>query len=91
MSSYPPSPVETPIDEPPKRLSSTRKAVLLSVFCFAQSLDAFNNAAIFPAIPALERSMGIAHSQSAWILSGFQLTFASFLLIVCLITFLLAT
>ncbi|KAH0835604.1 major facilitator superfamily domain-containing protein [Lanmaoa asiatica] len=82
MSSPTPAlPAQALVDELPKRPSSTRKLVLLLIFCFAQFLDAFNNAAIFPAIPALEGSMGITQSQSAWVVSGFQLTFASFLLI----------
>ena len=76
--------VETLVDKPTRRLSLTRKLVMLSVFCFAQFLDAFNNAALFPAIPALEGFMDIKQSQSAWIISAFQLTFASLLLIVCL-------
>lgn len=79
------SPPETSPDPLPKQLSLTRKLVLLLMFCFAQFLDAFNNSALFPAIPSLESSMGITESQSAWIISAFQLTFASFLLIVCVI------
>jgi MFS family permease len=85
------SPAETLAGEPSKQLSLTHKLVLLLMFCFAQFLEAFNNAALVPAIPTLMRSMGITGSQSAWILSAFQLTFASFLLIVRLVTFLLAT
>lgn len=78
---------ETMVDKPQKQLSWIRKLVLLLIFCFAQFLDAFNISALFPAVPALEISMGITQSQSAWIISAFQLTFASFLLIVCFITF----
>ena len=74
------------VNEPPKRFSLARKLILLLMFCLAQFLDAFNNSALFPAIPALEGSMDITQSQSPWIISGFQLTFASFLLIVCLVT-----
>ncbi|KAG9312486.1 major facilitator superfamily domain-containing protein [Chiua virens] len=87
----PPSPPATLVEEPLKRLSFARKLTLLLMFCFAQFLDSFNNSALFPAIPALENSMGITQSQSAWIISAFQLTFASFLLIVCPIVFSLAT
>ncbi|KAF9221119.1 MFS general substrate transporter [Gyrodon lividus] len=77
----PASPSQTLIDEPPKHLSLTRKLVLLLMFCFAQFLDAFNISALFSAIPALEASMNITESQSVWIISAFQLTFASSLLI----------
>ncbi|KAG1827908.1 major facilitator superfamily domain-containing protein [Suillus variegatus] len=69
------SPAETPV------LSLTRKLVLLFMFCLAQFLDAFSNSALFSAIPVLEVSMGMTESQSTWIMSAFQLTFASFLLI----------
>ncbi|KIK95726.1 hypothetical protein PAXRUDRAFT_826748 [Paxillus rubicundulus Ve08.2h10] len=75
------SPTETLTHEPPKQLSLARKLVLLSMFCIAQFLDAFNNSALLAAIPALEGSMGITESESVWIISAFQLTFASSLLI----------
>ncbi|KAG1858472.1 major facilitator superfamily domain-containing protein [Suillus subluteus] len=51
------------------------------MLCLAQFLDAFNNSALFSAIPTLEVSMGMTESQSTWIISAFKLTFASFLLI----------
>lgn len=82
LSRAPGSPVTTLTDEPTKRFSLARKVVLLLMFCFAQFLDAFNNAALVPAIPTLVRSVGITGSQLAWIISAFQLTFASFLLMV---------
>ncbi|KAH7915495.1 major facilitator superfamily domain-containing protein [Hygrophoropsis aurantiaca] len=75
------SPTETLIDEAPRGLSLARKLVLLTMFCLAQFLDSFNNSALFSAIPALEISMSMTESQSTWIMSAFQLTFASFLLI----------
>ncbi|KAF8129735.1 major facilitator superfamily domain-containing protein [Boletus edulis] len=74
-------PPETPTDEPTMHLSLTRKFILLLLFCFAEFLDTFNNSALVPAIPPLEASMGITESQSAWLISAFKLTFASFLLI----------
>ncbi|EGN97460.1 hypothetical protein SERLA73DRAFT_75140 [Serpula lacrymans var. lacrymans S7.3] len=83
MSSPPPvSIVEAPGNEElPKTLSRAKKMVLLAIFCLAQFLDSFNTSALFSAIPSLEISLNIAESQSAWIISAFQLTFASFLLI----------
>ncbi|KAG2048631.1 MFS general substrate transporter [Suillus hirtellus] len=77
----PPSPAETVVDHEPHIYSRTRRLILLFLFCLAQFLDSFNNSALFSAIPALEVSMGMTESQSTWIISGFQLTFASFLLI----------
>ena len=47
-------------------------------------MDAANNSALFSAIPALVEAFGITESESTWIISAFQLTFASFLLIVSL-------
>ncbi|KAG1725479.1 major facilitator superfamily-domain-containing protein [Suillus paluster] len=64
-----------------KRLSLTRKLVLLAMLCLAQSLDSFNFAALFSAIPVLDISMGMTETQSTWIFSASQLTFSSFLLI----------
>ena len=76
------SPAGTLVDGGPKELPLFRKLVLLVVFCLAQFLDAINNSALFSALPALEISMGMTESQSTWMISAFQLTFASFLLIV---------
>jgi len=76
------SPAGTLVDGEPKGLSRTRKLVLLVIFCLVQFLDDFNNSALFSAIPALDISMGMTESQSIWILSASQLTFASFLLVV---------
>ncbi|KAG0700177.1 major facilitator superfamily [Suillus ampliporus] len=68
-------------DGQPKRLSLTRRLVLLAMFSLAQFLEAFSAAALISAIPTLEASMGLTGSQSTWIISAFQLTFSSFLLI----------
>ncbi|OAX36161.1 MFS general substrate transporter [Rhizopogon vinicolor AM-OR11-026] len=75
------SPSVTLVDGEPKGLSRTRKLVLLVIFCLVQFLDDFNNSALFSAIPAIDISMGMTESQSTWILTASQLTFASFLLI----------
>ncbi|CCM01857.1 uncharacterized protein FIBRA_03928 [Fibroporia radiculosa] len=76
------SPAQTLVDgRIPQRFSPFRRYLLLMVFCFAQFLDSVNNSALFSAIPALENSLGINESESTWVISAFQLTFASFLLI----------
>jgi len=73
------SPAQTLVDgRVPQRFSPFRRYLLLIVFCFAQFLDAFNNSALFSAIPSLENSLGLSESESTWIISAFQLTFASF-------------
>lgn len=63
-------------------LTSPRKLLLLGVFCLALFLDAFNNSALFVAIPPIAIQLNIPNSQSVWLLSGYQLTFAALLLIV---------
>lgn len=61
-----------------------QKAVLLTVFCFAQFLDAFNNSSFFAAIPPIARDLNISNSDSVWLISAYQLTFAALLLSVSL-------
>ncbi|OBZ72813.1 putative MFS-type transporter EfpA [Grifola frondosa] len=76
------SPAQTLVDgKLPQRLSTFRRYVLLLIFCLAQFLDAFNNSALFSAIPSLVIALDMSESESTWIISAFQLTFASFLLI----------
>ena len=77
------SPVQTLIDDKvPQRYSVTRRYFLLIVFCLAIFLDGFNTAALYSAIPSLAKSLDMTESESTWLISAFQLTFASFLLIV---------
>ena len=61
--------------------SPARRYILLAMFCVAQFLDSYNLAALFTA-DTMVQSMGITEEESAWIVSAYQLTFASFLLIV---------
>ncbi|KAL1942302.1 hypothetical protein VTO73DRAFT_6366 [Trametes versicolor] len=76
------SPAQTLVDgRVPQKYSPARRYVLLLIFCLAQFLDAFNNSALFSAIPSLVVSLGMSEAESTWIISAFQLTFASFLLI----------
>ena len=78
------SPTQTLVDgHIPQKYSVARRYLLLIIFCLAQFLDAFNNSALFSAIPSLVTSLDMNESESTWIISAFQLTFASFLLIVC--------
>ena len=77
-----PLPAGTLVDGRLKELPLSRRLVLLVIFCLAQFLDSFNDSALFSALPALEVSMGMTESQYTWMISAFQLTFASFLLIV---------
>ena len=64
------------------RQTDLRKKLLLVIFCFAQFLDTFNNSALFAAIPPISAAIGISNSDSVWLISAYQLTFAAFLLVV---------
>lgn len=63
-------------------ISNARRLTLLFLFCLAMFLDSFNLTALFTAIPVLKERFNLDESQSSWIISGFQLTYAAFLLIV---------
>lgn len=82
MLAPPLSPTDTLVDVTVIRLSNARRYTLLIMFCLAQLLDAFNHASLFSAIPSLIDSLGLTESESTWLMSAFQLTFASFLLVV---------
>ena len=58
-----------------------RRYALLAMLCMAQFLDSFNLSALFTANTMTE-SMGMSEGDTAWIVSAYQLTFGSFLLIV---------
>ena len=73
---------DTLVDVTVVRLSSARRYTLLITFCLAQFLDAFINAALFSAMPSLINSLGFTESETTWVMSAFQLTSASFLLVV---------
>ncbi|KAG6868435.1 hypothetical protein C0993_002918 [Termitomyces sp. T159_Od127] len=61
-------------------LPTPRKVVLLMFLCLAQFLDTFANSSLFAAIPPISVQLGISNSDSVWLISGYQLTFASLLL-----------
>jgi hypothetical protein len=62
--------------------SIVRKVALLIMFTLAEFLDAFNNSALFPAIPTISSQLHFEASETVWIISAYQLTFAAFLLVV---------
>lgn len=64
-------------------VSTFRKLSLLSIFTLAEFLDAFNNSALFPAIPIIINDLHFVPTETVWIISAYQLTFAAFLLVVC--------
>jgi hypothetical protein len=70
----------TTLSEETPQLTQARKYALLALFCLAQFLDVFNNSALFAAIPTLRAELGFDESGVTWLISAYQLTFASFLL-----------
>ncbi|KAF8580291.1 MFS general substrate transporter [Ramaria rubella] len=64
----------------PAHVSSASKAILVAIFCFSNFLDTFNNSCLFSAIPVISEQLNITNSESVWLLSAYQLTFAAFLL-----------
>lgn len=59
---------------------------VIFAFCFLipaliTILHRFNNSALFSAIPSLHNELGFDESGITWLISAYQLTFASFLLI----------
>ena len=80
-------PSETPLEaEKPNpdlaNASTVRKVALLTIFTLAEFLDSFNNSALFPAIPFIASELHFQASETVWIISAYQLTFAAFLLVV---------
>lgn len=63
-------------------MSTSRKLALLTIFSLAEFLDVFNNSALFPAIPIISSELRFEPSETVWIISAYQLTFAAFLLLV---------
>ncbi|KAG0708281.1 MFS general substrate transporter [Suillus ampliporus] len=61
-------------------ISNAHRYTLLLIFCITQFLYSLTNSALFSAIPSLVRKFDFTQSQSVWIISAYQLTFASFLL-----------
>lgn len=63
-------------------ISEFRKWVLLLSFSVAQFLDVTNISMLFSAIPTISAALGLSSNESVWLISAYQLTFSSFLLLV---------
>ncbi len=77
---------------PRVRISNARRYFLFAIFCIANLLDAYNLNALFAGLPALKVAFALDEVDASWVMSAFELTYASFLLIVsapplCLGTF----
>ncbi|KAI0049700.1 MFS general substrate transporter [Auriscalpium vulgare] len=62
-------------------LGKWRRLSLLFLWCLAEFMDSFVASAIFPAIPAQERALGISPTEITWVFSAYGATFSAFLLI----------
>jgi hypothetical protein len=61
-------------------ISRMMKCILLVCFSFAQFLDTFNVSALVTAIPAVTSRLDFKPSETVWLFSAYQLTFAAFML-----------
>ncbi|KAI0692857.1 MFS general substrate transporter [Cerioporus squamosus] len=66
---------------PRVRISNARRYFLFAIFCIANLLDAYNLNALFAGLPALKAAFGLDEVDASWVMSAFELTYASFLLI----------
>ncbi len=48
-------------------ISNARRILLLTIFCMAQFLDAFNNSALFPALPVVGNILGMTATDQQWV------------------------
>lgn len=69
-------------NKPLADLSAAHKIVLFVLLCLSQFLDTFNTSALFSAIPVIATNTGLNDTQSVWLYSAYQLSFAALLLIV---------
>ncbi|EKM77931.1 hypothetical protein AGABI1DRAFT_42601 [Agaricus bisporus var. burnettii JB137-S8] len=69
-----------PGDKAFSALPTARKVILLIILCLSQFLDTFAISALFSAIPIISLELGISNGDSVWLISGYQLTFASLML-----------
>ena len=77
-----PAPAPAAAADARAHISNARRYFLFAIFCIANLLDAYNLNAIFAGLPALKNAFGLSEVDASWVMSGFELTYASFLLIV---------
>ncbi|KAJ7582276.1 major facilitator superfamily domain-containing protein [Mycena floridula] len=65
----------------PTELSSLRKSFILLVLCGALFFDTYNACAVIIALPSLGEDLGFSPSSLQWVVSGYTLTFAAFMLV----------
>jgi hypothetical protein len=65
------------------KISDVRKFLLLIAFSIANFTDVMNTSSLFPGIPVISDDLELSTNEAVWLISAYQLTFASFLLLVC--------
>ncbi|KAJ7592828.1 major facilitator superfamily domain-containing protein [Mycena floridula] len=65
----------------PTELSSLRKSLILLVLSGALFFDIYNACAVITALPTLGKDLGFSSSSLQWVVSGYTLTFAAFMLV----------
>ena len=66
-----------------RHISTGRKSILLLIFCLAQFLDTFNISELYTALPTISAQLNMNGGESIWLISAYQLSLASCLLVVC--------
>ena len=64
------------------KVAGSRRIILLLTFCLSQFVDVVNNASIYVAIPTLIKALDMTNAEAYWLISSYQLTLGSFVLIV---------
>ncbi|TFK33520.1 major facilitator superfamily domain-containing protein [Crucibulum laeve] len=69
------------VSKGPTSLTPLRKILILSILCAAQFFDIFNAVASIVSLPQISEDLNFKPGTIQWILSGYTLTFASFMLV----------
>lgn len=75
------SAAEGDVVSPPAPYPQWLKIVLLIAFSIASFLDVAGISTLFSAVPVLSADLGLTGNQGVWLLSAYQLTLSSFLLL----------
>jgi hypothetical protein len=70
-----------PVDNVLAKSNKYKKLLLLIFFCISQFIEAVNLCALFTSIVDIAPILHLDDSDAVWLLSAYQLTFASFLLL----------
>lgn len=61
------------------RIGTSNRIVAVSVLLFASFMDLMDNTIVNVALPSMEHDLGAAPAQLEWVVSGYMLAFAAFL------------